>query len=104
MATMSTEIPTSVRDHPGAEQTDFSQIPTAIAYTHYSSLSSPDHIRLLRILPGNDERIAVSLEESAIDAISYDCLSYTWDGPRYNDTADEVSPPTELVIVAGKRV
>ena len=93
-----------MRDHSDAEQTDFSQIPTAVAYTHYSSLSSPDHIRLLRILPGNDERIAVSLEESATDAISYDCLSYTWDGPRYQDTGDEVSPLIEFLIVAGGRV
>jgi hypothetical protein len=69
---------------------DFSRSPTVVEYSKYNSLASPDHIRLLRIIPGDTAELVVSLEEVNLEKTSYECLSYTWDGPRYDDIGDEV--------------
>jgi hypothetical protein len=93
--TATMEIVTQGLDHSGLKENDFSRSPVAIEYSKYNSLQSPNHIRLLRILPGTgggeEEQLSVTLEEVELEKTTYECLSYTWDGPRYDDTSDEVS-------------
>jgi hypothetical protein len=55
----------------------------------YTPLAAPDHIRLLRILNLGSDDITVTLEERGVgDDIAYECLSYTWNGPKDGDEGD----------------
>jgi hypothetical protein len=67
----------------------------------YSVLSMPDRTRVLRILPKTgraDEEIVVELEEVTLGSMDYQCLSYTWGGPKYEDVGDKASLFSYLLL------
>lgn len=65
------------------------QMGSSEPHLQYTSLAAPDHIRLLRIIAPTSEEMAISLEEVKLnDDIAYECLSYTWDGPKGGDVGD----------------
>ena len=70
----------------------------------YAPLSAPDHIRLLRILAETShtpDTVAVSLEEFALVDEAYECLSYTWDGPRNCDVGQQWTTNHKLILCNG---
>jgi hypothetical protein len=63
-----------------------------LLHLQYTPLASPKHIRLLRIAPSTStsDHIEVSLEEVEINAgIPYECLSYTWDDPKFRPSSSD---------------
>lgn len=69
----------------------------------YSPLKAPDHIRLLRIAAAtSDPSIVVSLEEVGLqDNVEYECLSYTWDGPKYLDVGEHWTTNHKRILCNG---
>jgi hypothetical protein len=80
---------------------------TAPSHTKQTSLSytplAAGRIRLLRIVATTSDQIAVSLEEVELhDDVAYECLSYTWDGPKRDDVGDYWTMNRQMIVCNGE--
>lgn len=72
----------------------------------YRSLPSADCIRLLQIKPSDSLLQIVDGELRVVDlndTPAYRCLSYTWDGPRHEDTGPQWTIESEWLVLNGVR-
>jgi hypothetical protein len=64
----------------------------------YKSLPNEHHIRLLQLSKNTIGVISASLHVADLDNVpEYKCLSYTWDGARYEDNGEEWSTPNKAI-------
>jgi len=68
-------------------------------------LPSNNHIRLVTIFPDQSGHIRANLNiEDESNCPHYKCLSYTWDGPRVDDTEESWRQPSLMINVNGFEV
>ncbi|KAF5022039.1 hypothetical protein F66182_5922 [Fusarium sp. NRRL 66182] len=68
----------------------------------YGPILPPGQIRLLTINPDRETMVAAQLHTVNIDNCPvYKCLSYTWDGPRSDETSEDWSRPTATILING---
>ena len=69
----------------------------------YIPLPAPHYIRLLDIAHTSSDVIELSVKVIDLnDDVQYKCLSYTWDGGKYDQVGDEWSTPNQTVLVEGQ--
>jgi hypothetical protein len=86
------------------------QLPTFSSVTmsyQYQTLPSTHHIRALQLEPASAKPHPIRARLQLIDLDDephYNCLSYTWSGPRYQDVGEEWEFPNRIMIIDGVEV
>ncbi|MCJ1247370.1 hypothetical protein MMC30_004584 [Trapelia coarctata] len=71
----------------------------------YGPLPAPQYIRLLRISCTSSQIIQASVKIINLDdSAQYKCLSYTWDGGKFDNVGEKWSTPNITVLLDGQPV
>jgi Heterokaryon incompatibility protein (HET) len=69
----------------------------------YGPLPAPHYIRLLQITRTSSDVTQASVKIINLDDnVQYRCLSYTWDGGKFDDVGEKWSTPNKAVLLDGQ--